>query len=68
MTTVYSDFSMDYTSESEYAQRADGQWFSRYQFRDPRYGYKWSAWRMTSFKPERARKKGDYKIRLPKAC
>lgn len=66
MQTIYLTFSMDYTSESEYAQRSDGQWFSRYQYRDSRYGYKWSAWRATSLLPERASKKGERKVRLPK--
>jgi hypothetical protein len=66
MTTIYRTFSMDYTSESEYAQRADGQWYSRYQYRDPRYGYKWSAWRKASFLPERATRKDDKRVRLPR--
>lgn len=67
MQTIYRSFSMDYTSEREYAQRPDGKWFTRYQYRDPRYGYKWSKWQTTGFLPERASPKGDYKIRLPKA-
>jgi len=29
MQIIYRDFSMDYTSEREYAQRPDGQWFKR---------------------------------------
>ena len=66
MQTIYRTFSMDYTSESEHAQRADGQWFKRYQYRDPRYGYKWSAWQKSPFLPERASVKGDRKIRLPR--
>ncbi len=66
MQIIYRDFSMDYTSEREYAQRPDGQWFKRYQYRDPRYGYKWSKWQATTFLPERATKNGERKIRLPK--
>lgn len=66
MTKIYRAFSMDFTSEREYAQRGDGKWFSRYQYRDQRYGYKWSKWQATSFLPERASLKGEYRIRLPK--
>lgn len=67
MHTVYRDFSMDFTSEREYAQRADGTWFSRYQYRDPRYGYKWSAWRKAGLLPERATLKGERRVRLPRS-
>lgn len=66
MTTIYRSFTMDYSSEIEHAQRADGQWFRRSQYRDPRYGYKWTRWSATSFLPERAYPKGQRKIRLPK--
>lgn len=66
MTKIFRTFSMDFTSESEYAQRNDGQWFKRYQYRDPRYGYKWSRWEHTSFLPERASLKGEKAVRLPK--
>lgn len=63
---VYRDFSMDYRSEREYAQRADGQWFSRYLYRDPRYGYKWSAWARAALLPSKATCKGERNVRLPK--
>lgn len=66
MTMVYRSFSMDFTSQREHAQRPDGQWFSRYQYRDPRYGYKWSKWQATTFLPERASPAGERNIRLPK--
>jgi hypothetical protein len=65
MTTVFESFTMDYTSSIEHAQRADGQWFTRSQYRDPRYGYKWTAWRKTTFLPERARPNGKRNVRLP---
>ncbi len=42
---IYEGHSMDFTSKIEYAVRADGAWFQRWQYRDPRYGYKWSTWR-----------------------
>ena len=66
MTMIYQSFSMDFTSTIEHAKRDDGQWFTRSQYRDPRYGYKWSAWRKTTFLPERARPHAERKIRLPK--
>lgn len=34
-------------ARQQVAVRADGAVFVRYQTRDPRYGYKWSAWRQT---------------------
>lgn len=66
MTMIFETYSMDYTSRREHAQRADGVWFSRSQYRDPRYGYKWSRWERTGFLPERATRMGERKIRLPK--
>jgi hypothetical protein len=67
MSTIYRSYSMDYTSQREHAQRADGQWFTRRQSRG-RYGYRWSAWEMTTGKPEQAYV-DPYagKARLPKA-
>lgn len=44
---ILSGYSMDFTMQIHYAQRADGTWFSRCQYRDSRYGYKWSAWKVT---------------------
>lgn len=65
-TMVYGDYSMDYTSQREYAQRHDGQWFRRYQYRDPRYGYKWSRWQSASGLPSNATRKEERRVRLPK--
>ena len=40
---VKEGHSMDFTTRIQYA--TDGvRYFSRMQYRDPRYGYKWSAW------------------------
>lgn len=63
--TVIRTFSMDFTSQREHAQREDGQWFTRSQYRDPRYGYKWSAWKPTSAAPANGHPE-DRKVRLPK--
>jgi hypothetical protein len=38
-------FSVDYTSKKQAAQRSDGVWFTRSQYRDMRYGYRWTAWK-----------------------
>ncbi len=40
-------------SRIQQAQRADGQWFKRYQEKG-RYGYRWSAWKPVASKDERA--------------
>lgn len=45
---IHESFSADYTAITQWAQRADGQWFTRSQYRDPRYGYKWGRWRETT--------------------
>lgn len=54
----------------QYAQRADGVWFARYQYRG-RHGHKWTPWKVYPFgqPPENARRdpfgyRG--KARLPK--
>ena len=65
MTEVFEEFSMDFTSRSQYAKRDDGVWFKRRQYRDPRYGYKWSKWEATSFGPKNAIGM-TMRIRLPK--
>lgn len=67
-TMIFRSFTMDYTSQIEHAQREDGQWFSRSQYRDPRYGYKWTPWRTAGFLPERASPDGERNVRLPKAA
>lgn len=68
MTKVYESYSMDYTSRIEHAQRVDGIWFKRSQYRDPRYGYKWTSWRKTSVGPhsDLVEQGYDRKVRLPK--
>lgn len=38
---------------TQYAKRADGQWFSRSRVSDPRYGWKWTRW-LPAIEPERA--------------
>jgi hypothetical protein len=62
---ILRGFSMDFTMQIEHAMRADGVWFRRCQFRDARYGYKWSAWKPatapTAFTSETGRT-----ARLPK--
>jgi hypothetical protein len=57
--------SMDYTMQIEWAMRADGQWFKRLQYRDQRYGYKWSAW-TTSVAPYTFTSPTGCNARLPK--
>lgn len=44
---TYTGYTMDFTSQIQFAETADGRVFKRSQFRDPRYGYKWAAWRET---------------------
>lgn len=65
---IYEGHSMDFTSKIEYAMRADGAWFQRWQYRDSRFGYKWSAWR-ASVEPTNASANAynAKKPRLPKA-
>lgn len=62
---ILSSYSMDFTMQIHHAQRQDGQWFRRIQFRDARYGYKWSAWRAVPSGPEHGSPTG-LKARLPK--
>jgi hypothetical protein len=65
---VREKYSMDYSSKEQYA--FDGEnYFWRSQYRDPRYGYKMSAWKgggQHGFNDERARPL-NIKVRLPKA-
>lgn len=66
-TVIYESYTMDYTAQVHFAQRDDGQWFTRIQQRG-HWGYCWTAWRPVSAKPENARV-GCYPryARLPKA-
>ncbi len=65
MTEVFETYTMDYTGRIQHAQNKDGKWFRRSQYRDPRYGYKWSKWQNeASFTPDRT---GEmHKVRLPR--
>ena len=47
LVPVFESFSADYTARSHYAQRGDGQWFTRTQSRSL-FGYRWGAWREIS--------------------
>lgn len=64
--TILESFTADYTTITHYAQRADGQWFVRYQERSP-WGRRWTAWRATPCGPDRGRDTGR-KARLPVAA
>lgn len=44
----FRGFTMDYTSQIDYAVSESGKVFRRMQFRDPRYGYKWGKWQETT--------------------
>jgi hypothetical protein len=66
MTKVYETYSADFTSRIQYAQRDDGQWFTRSQYRDPRYGYKWSKWQATAVAPRNTGAGQERRVRLPK--
>lgn len=69
MTQIFEGFSMDFTSRIQYSQRADGQWFRRIQYRDARYGYKWSTWKAIDAAPENIfPSQFSQKARLPKAA
>lgn len=52
--TILESFTADYTAKVHHAQRSDGQWFTRMQERHPRFGYRWTAWRTTTYCPDRA--------------
>lgn len=67
-TTILTGYSMDYTFQIHYAQRADGQWFKRIQDRHPRFGYRWTAWR-AACEPDLSRfRPSTLKARLPKGA
>lgn len=67
MTETFTTYTMDYTGQVEHAMRGDGRWFSRCQYRDPRYGYKWGAWRPSSAPDRCVPGTGRMRrIRLPK--
>lgn len=62
---IFEAYTADYGSLVHYAQRSDGQWFTRVQSRDPIFGYKWSRWRKT-VAPSRHLSSTARKARLPK--
>jgi hypothetical protein len=64
---ILDSHSMDFTARIQHAQRSDGQWFTRIQYRDTRYGYKWSSWRAVANGPERGSDTGRT-ARLPRAA
>lgn len=41
---TFTGYSMDFTSQIQYAKSETGKVFTRYQYRDARYGYKWGRW------------------------
>jgi hypothetical protein len=45
---TFTGYTMDYTSQIQYAKSESGKVFTRGQYRDPRYGYKWAPWRETA--------------------
>ncbi len=64
---IYETFSSDYTTPIHHAMRADGQWFTRMQVRDMRFGRKLTAWRKTAVAPDRLRELySGATARLPK--
>lgn len=65
-TTGFETSSLDYSSRVNVARRSDGQWFTRYQVRDPRYGYRWGAWRKSSVDSENEYRLRPVAWRLPK--
>jgi hypothetical protein len=44
---TFTGYTMDYTSQIQYAVSETGKVFKRSQYRDPRYGYKWAKWSET---------------------
>lgn len=44
---TFTGYTMDYTSQIQYAVSETGKVFKRSQYRDPRYGYKWHKWSET---------------------
>ena len=44
----FDGYTMDFTGRIQYALSETGKVFSRSQYRDPRYGYKWAKWHETA--------------------
>lgn len=63
---TFSGYSMDYSSQVQFAKSESGKVFTRSQYRDPRYGYKWAPWRETAAVAiEGKRNEGARNWRLP---
>ena len=45
---TFSSYTADYTSQVQLAKSESGKVFTRLQYRDPRFGYKWAPWRETA--------------------
>lgn len=45
---TFTGYTMDYTSQIQFAKSESGKVFQRMQYRDPRYGYKWGRWMETA--------------------
>lgn len=45
---TFTGYTMDYTSQIQYAISETGKVFRRSQYRDPQYGYKWRPWSETA--------------------
>ena len=67
MVNILESYSMDFTMRIQFAQRQDGLWFRRCQFRDARYGYKWSAWKAVAGGPVNG-STTTQKARLPRVA
>lgn len=63
---IYENYSMDFSFIIHHAMREDGQWFRRVQYKDARYGYKWSKWRECSAPAMSGIMNAYRKARLPK--
>jgi hypothetical protein len=63
--TIHEAYTMDYSSRIHFAKDGKGRVWKRMQVRDPRYGYKWGAWKLQKGDiPERATRT-DQRARLP---
>lgn len=52
---IHTAYTMDYSSQLHFARDGRGRVWSRGQYRDPRYGYKWAPWKLHGTEmPERA--------------
>jgi hypothetical protein len=62
---IHVAYTMDYSAQIHFAKDGQGRVWKRMQVRDPRYGYKWGAWKLQKGDiPERATVT-DLRARLP---